>query len=221
MKTKFKQTLCLSTSNYIMENKSGSLGIWEWQLVKLIVFGALGLFTLFLGLKGISEEGVRLIIQWTAKIDVLCFCIAFGAASFHRTIKNSFSFWVYMNRKYFGISFAILHLIHLITLAVLQYSFHPVFEKAANSSLVAGGLAYLFVILMLLTSFERYSKMISRRNWDALHTIGGYWILGVFFITYLKRVQNEEYWALFFLLLIISVLGMRLIAIKRRKKHTG
>jgi len=192
-------------------NKESSSGIWEWQLVKLILLGSLALFTSFIVVKGFSEEGVRLIIRWTAKIDVICFCVAFGASAFHRRIKNSFSFWVYMNRKYFGISFAILHLLHLLALGVLQYAFHPVFERAASISLLAGGTAYLFVILMLMTSFERFSKMISRKQWKLLHTIGGYWILFIFMNSYFKGAMEGEYWDLGFLLILTAVLVMRLI----------
>ncbi len=196
-------------------NNASSSGIWEWQLVRLIVFGAIALFILFIAIEGFTEEGIRLVIRWTARIDVVCFCIAFGASAFHRMRKNSFSFWVYMNRKYFGISFAILHLIHLLALGVLQYVFHPVFEQAAGISLLAGGIAYLFIILMLLTSFEYFSKMISRKNWKLLHTFGGYWILMIFFSSYGKGVMRGEYWDLIFLTMLVMVLGIRMLVARK------
>jgi len=201
-----------------MQQESSS-GIWEWQIVRLIIFGSLGLFSSFLVWKGFTETGLRWIIRWSIKIDVLCFFIAFGASGFHQLMQNSFSFWLYMNRKYFGISFAILHLIHLLALIVLQYSFHPVFEQAATFSLLAGGLAYVFTILMLLTSFERFAKMISRKSWKLLHKVGAYWIMVVFFTSYLKRVLSGEvsYW--FFFILLIGVLLIRFFAFLKLKKR--
>jgi methionine sulfoxide reductase heme-binding subunit len=199
-------------------NDSKSSGIWAWQIVNLIVICALILFLMFLWTAGFTEEGIRLIIRWSAKISVSSFCIAFVASGFHRWIQNSFSFWVLMNRKYFGISFAILHLIHLAALGVLQYYFHPVFERAATTSLLAGGMAYLFLILMLLTSFKRFSKLLSKKQWILLHTIGGYWIWGIFFSSYIKGVMRAEYWDLPFLILLISVFSIRLLYIKVKLK---
>ena len=199
-------------------NDSKSSGIWAWQIVNLIVVSALILFLIFLGTAGFTEEGIRLIIRWSAKISVTSFCIAFVASGFHRWIQNSFSFWVLMNRKYFGISFAILHLIHLAALGFLQYYFHPVFERAATTSLLAGGMAYLFLILMLLTSFKRFSKLLSKKQWVLLHTIGGYWIWGIFFSSYFKGVMRVEYWDLPFLILLITVFSIRLVYIKVKLK---
>ncbi|MFT5168880.1 MAG: sulfoxide reductase heme-binding subunit YedZ [Saprospiraceae bacterium] len=190
-------------------DESKTSGIWQWQIVRLILLVALILFAIFLGVEGFTEKGVRLVIRWSAKFSVTCFSIAFIASAFHRWQQNSFSFWVFMNRKYFGISFAILHLMHLAALGVLQYFFHPVFEKAATFSLIAGGMAYLFLVLMLLTSFERFSKLLSRKQWSLLHTIGGYWILAIFFSSYFKGVMRAEYWDLVFLVILILVLVFR------------
>ena len=55
-----------------------------------------------------------------------------------------------MNRKFIGVTFAIIHLIHLGLLVLLQVKFHPVFELAAFSSLLAGGGAYIFAGLMFI-----------------------------------------------------------------------
>lgn len=187
-----------------MHNLSG--GIRDWALVRLIIAGSIGLFTAFLFFEGFTEAGIRLIISWSAKIGLTCFCIAFGASAFHRWQQNSFSFWVFRNRKYWGISFAILHLLHLAALGILQMVFHPVFELAESTSLLAGGLAYLFVVLMLLTSFKLFAAMLSPKTWKLLHTIGGYWIMVIFISSYTKRALNQEYWALIFLGMIGLVL---------------
>jgi len=187
-----------------------SRGIWEWQIVGLILFGSMALYSIFLWQEGFTESGARLIIRWTAKIDVCCFCIAFGAMAFHQLIQNSFSFWVYRNRKYFGISFAILHLIHLASLGALQYYFHPVFEEVGGIALLGGGIAYFFIISMLLTSFERFSTLLSRKQWKRLHTFGGYWIMMLFAITYITRILTGAYDYSFFLILILIILALRL-----------
>jgi len=191
-----------------------SRGIWEWDLVKYVTIFSIGLYAVFFIKGGFTEESTRMAIAWSAKISFTLFCMAFAASAAHKQIKNAFSFWWLMNRKYFGISFAINHLVHLGFLGVLQQGFHPVFDQAAGISLLAGGLAYLFIILMLLTSFEPFSNYLSRKNWKLLHTIGGYWIWVVFLSTYVKRVQNVGVAFLPFVLILVIVLIIRLLSKK-------
>ena len=187
-----------------------SKGVWNWDVVKLAVGLPILLYAAFFFFIGFNEDGTRAAIAWSAKISILLFCLAFAASAAHLRIRNSLSFWWLMNRKYFGISFAINHLLHLGFLVILQQVFHPVFDLAASTSLMAGGIAYLFIVLMLLTSFEAFSKYLSRKNWKLLHTIGGYWIWMIFMSTYLKKVKNVGVEFLPFVLLLIIVLLIRI-----------
>ena len=186
-----------------------SSGIWDWQVVKLAVGLPFLLYAAFFFFIGFNEDGTRAAIAWSAKISFTLFCLAFAASAAHLRIRNSLSFWWLMNRKYLGISFAINHLIHLGFLVLLQQVFHPVFDLAASTSLLAGGLAYFFVVLMLLTSFETFSKHLSLKNWKLLHTIGGYWIWIIFMSTYFKKVKNVGVEYLPFVLVLILVLLLR------------
>lgn len=188
-----------------------SRGIWEWDLVKLAVGLPILLYAAFFFFIGFNEEGNRAAIAWSAKISFGLFCMAFAASAAHKLLKTSLSFWWLMNRKYFGISFAINHLIHLGFLVLLQEAFHPVFTLADSSSLLGGGLAYFFAVAMLLTSFETFSKYLSRKNWKLLHTLGGYWIWLIFLITYGKRVTGIGVEYLPFVLILILVGIIRLL----------
>ena len=193
-----------------------SSGIWGWDIVKLIIVGSVMFFGWILFAYGFTEDGTREAIRWTARISVVLFSLAFAASGIHRLIQNSLSFWLLMNRKYLGISFAIIHLIHLFYLVVLQYNFHPVFEKAKTISLIGGGMAYFFLILMLLTSFERFSKFLTKRQWKILHTVGGYWILYIFLRSYWKRALTEyEYYPLAIMLVLVIIIRLWPKKIKR------
>ena len=181
-------------------------GIWAWRLVQVILIISSSLFIGILIIKGYDEQSLRQLIRWSARISLSLFCLAFAAKGINLYIQNSFSFWILMNRKYFGISFAIIHYIHLAFLLLLQSHFHPVFEMAELSSLAAGGLAYFFILLMFLTSFPYFSKQLSPRNWNRLHTIGGYWIWFIFMTSYWKRVLTEkEYLPLALLLVLVFI----------------
>ena len=196
--------------SFMSNSTQASKGIWDWDVVKLAVGLPMLLYAAFFFFIGFNEEGTRAAIAWSAKISFTLFCLAFAASAAHLRIRNSLSFWWLINRKYLGIAFAVNHLIHLGFLVLLQQVFHPVFDVAASTSLMAGGLAYLFVVLMLLTSFETFSKQLSQKNWKLLHTIGGYWIWVIFLSTYFKKVMNVGVAFLPFVLILILVLLLRI-----------
>lgn len=197
-------------------NKQGS-GLWEWKLVQVIIglallyFGQLFLFNDF------DETTTRQAIAMSARVSVILFSLAFVASSFHYFFKNSFSWWLRMNRKYIGISFTIMHLIHLVFLIVLQQYFHPVFNIAKTISLLGGGLAYLFVVLMLLTSFPFFAKYLSSKQWSVLHTVGGYWIWYIFIRSYVRKVTFGGYDFIPIVLLLITVIIFRIIYLIKKK----
>ena len=194
----------------ITNSPAESRGLWTWRLVQVImgisILSYIGIFFL----SGFQEGSTRQAIRWSARFSVVLFCIAFAANAFHQWGKNSFSWWVFMNRKFFGITFALNHLIHLFFIFLLQKNFHPVFNEAAPFSLFAGGMAYLFIILMLLTSFSFFEKMISRQNWKRLHTVGGYWIWTVFMSLNFTRVLNGEWSYAVVVILLVVVMVMRI-----------
>ncbi|MFK8007980.1 MAG: hypothetical protein AB8H03_16605 [Saprospiraceae bacterium] len=193
-----------------------SRGIWAWDIVKIITLFSMVLFLGIFYSQGFTEESNRLVIRLTARMSGILFCFAFGASAFHAWFKNSFSWWFFMNRKFWGISFAMMHLVHLGFLVLLQQYFHPVFEQAATVSLIAGGLAYFFLVLMLLTSFPFFVKKITSQSWKILHTAGGYWIWLIFMISYVKRVihGSNEYIPL----VIVFTITMFLRIWKKRKR---
>lgn len=190
--------------------KDSGRGLWAWDIVKVVTILPIIAFAGIFYFQGFNEESNRIIIRLTAKIASILFCLAFVASAFHRWQKNSFSWWLMMNRKYFGISFAIMHLLHLAALLLLQQKFHPVFDLAASTSLLAGGMAYLFAILMLLTSFPFFEKMISKKNWKILHTVGGYWIWVIFINTNLKGMMKGELEYVLVVLLFVFVMVLRI-----------
>ncbi len=192
-----------------MENK----GIWYWEVVKYITGISLMFYIVLFAYYGWTETANREIIRWSARVSFVCFCLAFAANGLHQVAKNSLSFWVLMNRKHLGISFAISHYIHLAALGILQYVFHPVFTLADDTSLLAGGMAYLFMTLMFLTSFERFASYLTKQQWKWLHVIGGSWIWIVFMSTYFKRALTEPlHWI--YIAILLVVLGLRVNRIR-------
>lgn len=153
------------------------------------------------------EEQLRICIAWSAKIAAFLFSVAFGVSSFQYLFKDAFSRKLVSVRADIGLSFATFHTAHLIFLLMLQVIFHPVFDLAKSSSLLGGGMAYIFMYAMAITTFPSVKKKISSRRWNLLHLIGSYWIWLIFFRSYFKNVINkgEEYF-MFSILSLVLVL---------------
>jgi len=177
-----------------------------WTIPKLFVGLSVVIFIVVFLVQGITEEATRFNIRLSARISFIFFCAAFAASSLQYSIKGPFTFWLLMNRKFIGVTFAIIHLIHLGLLFLLQVKFHPVFEFAATSSLLAGGGAYVFIVLMLVSSFDSVKNRMNTKTWKFTHTIGIYWIAVVFLSTYGKRVIDELEFLPLFILLVIGFL---------------
>ncbi len=188
----------------------------KWNLVKVTVGLSSLLFLLFFVIMDFSEEATRAAIQWSARISFCLFCSAFAASSIHKLLQTKWTNYLLNNRRYIGISFGLIHLIHLGFLILLQYSFHPVFDLAAKTSIAAGSTAYLFIVLMLLTSFPKFSKYLTAFQWKMLHTIGGYWVWTIFMSSYLKRSMTE-YIHIPLVVILLSVLFLRVWALVTRK----
>ena len=158
---------------------------------------------------GWNEEALRWVIRGSARLATLLFCLAFGISSFHRFFPSNGSHWLLRRRPYWGLSFAVFHTIHLLSLFVLQQSFHEVFTLAKTTSLLGGGMAYVLMYLMVITTFSWGRRQLSVRNWKLLHLIGGYWIWFIMFRSYFRGVvEFGEKYTMFSLVVIAFLFRM-------------
>ena len=201
-----------------MSKRHDGRGIWEWQIVQLALGLSILLYAAILFFYEFTEAGMHLIILWSARISLVLFLLSFSASAVHRWLRTSLSFWLLMNRKYFGISFALSHLLHLLALLIMQLTFQPVFKQAPSQVLLGGGIAYFFVIAMYLTSFEMFSEYLSRTQWKRLHTLGNYWIWAVFMIISTGSLSEGNYGMLPFVVLLIFALTLKAYAYFRLPK---
>lgn len=179
---------------------------WKIVLSALIVTGLIIINLFFLN--NHDEESWLKITKYTARVSGILFAIAFSASSLQYYIKGIFGFWISSNRKYFGISFAIIHLIHLACIGALFYQYPPE-DTIDLVSILGGGIAYLFTLIMLISSFDLIKNRMNFYLWKKLHTTGGYWIWGIFMISYLQRVDNDLSYApfvgLFAMILLLRI----------------
>ena len=166
-------------------------------------------------------DGVRGIIRATARSSFALFSLAFTASAAFHFWRNAWTRWQLRNRRYLGVSFALSHGVHL--LAILALARISPAELAAHATAVTwifGGLAYVFIALMTITSFDSTAPLISRRAWSILHTFGAYYIWLIFASSYFSRAAVIPAY-IPVATVVVFILGLRLAArvSKSRARH--
>lgn len=179
-----------------------------------LVLGATGL--LLVSVHGADEEGMRVLVRASARTSLILFSAAFAASALQRLWPSPASRWLLRNRRYVGLSFALSHACHAAALARLR-AVSPGFEVDAVT-LLAGGLAYLLIAAMTVTSNDRAVAWLGRRRWKTLHTTGGYTILAIFAFDY-SGLALESPLYLPFAALVAAVLGLRIAAALRARRR--
>lgn len=161
---------------------------------------------------GFNESATRLLVRNTARVSVTLFILAFTASSLRALFRRPATAWLLQNRRYIGVSFAATHGVHFAMLVVLFYAFpHPFREYLDATTLIGGGLAYVFIALMTATSFDRTAALIGPHAWRILHTVGAYYIWILFAQSYIPRAIRDSWYVPFAGLPVLG-LAVRMVA---------
>ena len=131
---------------------------------------------------GTEEAGVRMAVRATARTSLALFLAVFVASSLRRVWRSDASAWLLRNRRYLGVSFAVSMGYHGLALYALAGIPDSGFTLEL-STLVGGGLAYVFTLVLAATSSDRAVAWLGRRRWRALHTTGVYYVSFIFAVT--------------------------------------
>jgi methionine sulfoxide reductase heme-binding subunit len=165
---------------------------------------------------GVDEEGIRAVIRLTARTSIVLFLLAFTASAAWRLWGARWTRWLLVNRRYLGLSFAASHFLHLLAIVVLARWFPERFWGGTSvSTIVVGGIGYVFVALMAATSNDASVAWLGARRWKALHTVGAYWLWQVFLLTYALSIPRSP-WHVVPVALLLGAWGLRLAARGRR-----
>lgn len=183
-----------------------------WNLAIVLGLVLIGGALAIVAAHGGGVEGVRLVVRITARTSLLLFTLAFTASAAIQLWPGSFTRWQRANRRQFGVSFAVSHLVHAAALIALASLDRALFMSLTNPvSLATGGLAYVFIVAMAATSFDRTAAMIGPRAWRLLHAAGAWYVWISFVVAYGKRVPlSSFYWPFF--AVVVAMLVVRLAA---------
>lgn len=192
----------------------------NWKLTISIALSFILFSIVFFGVLGWSEDSLLLILRISARVAIGLFLLAFLASTFVKIKSTGFTKWALKNRRYIGVGFAIIHTIHLGFIFARHFIYEPTLLTTEIGSRIFAGIAYLFIFFMTLTSFNSISKKMKRKTWSLLHSVGGYYIWFIFFMSYVKRLGREDilFYAFFGLLLSALVVKIALKLKGRAKK---
>lgn len=192
-----------------------SAGLKGWPIVGWSSLLILVMVGAILAVRGCGDAGLRTTIRATAFTSLLLFTAVFTASSFHQTWPSTSTRWLLRNRRYLGVSFAVSHFTHLAGIVALA-STVPAFRLQAVT-VIGGGLAYVFIVAMTATSFDRTAAWLGPRAWRALHRTGAYYIWLIFLVTYLPRLAQVPLYG-FMVAVLLAGIGLRGVAFVQRRR---
>lgn len=157
----------------------------RWPLLLGLLAGLAMLYAgLATGLDAANQWGRA--ARWTARIGLPIFLLTYIASSAGRLWPESGIRAVWRNRRWWGLGFAACHTVHLYALVkALEASG----EVRTLASLVPGGIAYLMILLMALTSSDTAMRALGR-NWKRLHSFGIHYVWLIFTLAYSLRLGD-------------------------------
>ncbi|RQP26705.1 cytochrome b family protein [Piscinibacter terrae] len=180
----------------------------RWGLIALLSLLVAGCALATFAAQADPVAGIRMAIRSTARTSLLLFCAAFGAAALHARWPGAATRWLRANRRELGLSFAASHTMHAAALATLHQASPGTFAALVNPAMwVLGGLGYVFIAAMALTSTNAAQRAMGA-NWRRLHLIGGYYLAIGLFNGVIKHLnEGAIYWLM--ATLVVSVLVLR------------
>jgi DMSO/TMAO reductase YedYZ heme-binding membrane subunit len=166
-----------------------------WPIVGWATVAVLAIVGAILAVEGTGAEGLGMAIRATARTSVVFFTAAFAASALRRRWPSDATAWLLRNRRQLGVSYAASHFIHLLLiLTVAGWTVHGFMTVRPMLTIVGGGIAYVFLALMTITSFDTTAAWLGPR-WRRLHVTGAYYNWFIFAQSFFRLVaKSAVYW---------------------------
>lgn len=161
-------------------------------------------------------DDIGLLLRLTARASALLFLLAFVATGLARLLPNDATERLAHRQPYVFIAFAATHFLHLGVIAGAAWygQLHRQNLREWLVTLIGGGLAYLFILLMAATAFS-----VRSTTQRILHAVGMYYVWLVFFQSDFGRARaGSKYHALVAVLAVVALVVRVSAGIVRRPK---
>jgi hypothetical protein len=167
-----------------------------WPIVGWATLAVLAIVGAIFAVEGTGAEGLGMSIRATARTSVVFFTAAFAASALRRRWPNAATAWLLRNRRQLGVSYASSHFVHLLLILTLAgWTVHGFVTVRPMITIVGGGIAYVFLALMTITSFDTTAAWLGPRRWRQLHVTGAYYNWFIFAQSFFRMVSKSAiYW---------------------------
>lgn len=164
--------------------KSFRFGLSGPSIVYLTLLGCAITLYMMLDSTNITESS-RAYLRVSGRVGMGLFFVSFGASALHRMFNAGWSRYLVKNRRYYGISTAIVLWSHFLVILSLSVTASEWFRESAPWYILYSGTAtFILVGLMALTSNSFSVRKMGARSWKTLHLVGGYMALASFVAEY-------------------------------------
>lgn len=147
-----------------------------------ILAGVAAILTGILSGVGVVEQA-QLAARYTARTSFPLFLIVFTASAWQRMARTVWSRWLLRERRGVGLAFAAAHLVHL---GALTGYFVISGESPPVMTVIGGGLAYIGIVALVLTSTDAAMRRMGR-HWATLHRGVAWYVWAIFLFSYGRR----------------------------------
>jgi len=168
-------------------------------------------------------DGMHAIAANAVRWSIPPFVAAFAASPIAKLWPSKTGRWLLANRRYLGLAFAVGMGLHLLILAWLGFAQPKYFtENFVNwRTAVLGGVPYVVLALMAITSFRRYARHVSRATWRRLHKAGMYIFSTIIVVAYIQYLlegkDGPNLYRFLILCALLCIWGLRFAAWRRHR----
>jgi sulfoxide reductase heme-binding subunit YedZ len=163
---------------------------------------------------GWTKDGILAGTRITARWAFPWFIVGWGASALAQAWPGGWRAGLLRRRRAIGLAFAANHFVHLgFIVAALWWFGHQV----SLITLIGGGLAYVLIAAMALTSNNTAMRWLGIARWKLLHAVGGWYVLVVFANSYVSRLPTKPQIAAPAVALIVLAVGLRILAALRAR----
>lgn len=159
----------------------------------------------------LDDEAFRAMLRLSGRLGFTLWLATFAASPLVALTRSAAAKYLLRHRRGIGLMFAGSHAVHgalLVWYALAIESAHFLLFV-----LIGGGIGFVLIAAMAITSFDGPARAIGTRAWRRLHTFGTWYISGIFAVDFvltpiLKGRQFEPAY-LPFALALVAVYAMR------------
>lgn len=187
-----------------------------------LVFGTAAFVTAapalgYLAATDLADAAIVVALRASAQAAFFVLLLVFVARPLRQLRATPLTLALLRQRRLLGVAFTGIQATHL-GLIVLRGRLSPDFGFAV-AEIVPGGLVYLMILLMFVTSFDTPRRALGPGRWRALHKIGLYVVFAAFLPTLVPESRVELLGPDGALVsLAVAAIGIRVVAYVKRRR---